>query len=196
MIDSKGDGHSRSAWIRMIERSDATGRLSELYDRWHRPDGDVDNILKIHSLNPPSLDGHYQFYRTLMFGKSDLSRARREMIAVVVSVANSCHYWIIHHGAGLLRVTKDKALVEQITQDYRRAKISPQEVAMLDYSVKLTKDPSSMKETDVEKLHQAGFSDSAILDIAQITGYFNFVNRLADGLGVELEDYWHDNKTD
>ena len=67
---------------------------------------------------------------------------------------------------------------------------------MLDYSVKLTKDPSSMKKTDVEKLHQTGFSDSAILDIAQITGYFNFVNRLADGLGVELEDYWHDNKTD
>ncbi len=53
-----------------------------------------------------------------------------------------------------------------------------------------------MKKTDVEKLHQTGFSDSAILDIAQITGYFNFVNRLADGLGVELEDYWHDNKTD
>ncbi len=63
---------------------------------------------------------------------------------------------------------------------------------MLDYSVKLTKDPSSMKKTDVEKLHQTGFSDSAILDIAQITGYFNFVNRLADGLGVELEDYWND----
>ena len=63
---------------------------------------------------------------------------------------------------------------------------------MLDYSVKLTKDPSSMKKTDVEKLHKTGFSDSAILDIAQITGYFNFVNRLADGLGVELEDYWND----
>ena len=67
---------------------------------------------------------------------------------------------------------------------------------MLDYSAKLTKDPSSMKETDVEKLRKTGFSDGAILDIAQITGYFNFVNRLADGLGVELEHYWHDNESD
>lgn len=92
MSDSKPDGHSRSAWIRMIERSDATGRLSELYDLWHRPDGDVDNILKIHSLNPESLKGHYEFYRTIMAGRSPLSKAQREMIAVVVSTVNNCHY--------------------------------------------------------------------------------------------------------
>ena len=52
----------------------------------------VDKILKIHSLNPRSLDGHYAFYKTLMYGTSDLSRAEREMIAVVVSRVNDCHY--------------------------------------------------------------------------------------------------------
>ncbi len=56
------------------------------------PEGVVDNILKIHSLNVPSLQGHYDFYRTLMYGKSDLGRVQREMIAVVVSVINKCHY--------------------------------------------------------------------------------------------------------
>lgn len=51
-----------------------------------------------------------------------------------------------------------------------------------------------MAKADVEKLQEEGFSDAAILDINQITGYFNFVNRLADGLGVELESYWHQRK--
>lgn len=67
-------------------------------------------------------------------------------------------------------------------------------MAMLDYVVKLTLTPWKMAKADVEKLQEEGFSDAAILDINQITGYFNFVNRLADGLGVELESYWHQRK--
>lgn len=61
---------------------------------------------------------------------------------------------------------------------------------MLDYAAKLTLEPWNMSESDVEGLREAGFSDSAILDICQVTSYFAFVNRLADGLGVELEHYW------
>ena len=63
---------------------------------------------------------------------------------------------------------------------------------MLDYAVKLTKTPWEMEQEDVEKLRREDFSDAAILDINQITGYYNFVNRLADGLGVELESYWRE----
>ena len=63
-------------------------------------------------------------------------------------------------------------------------------MAMLDYVVKLTKTPWETEADDIDKLREEGFSDAAILDINQITGYYNFVNRLADGLGVELESYW------
>ena len=80
------------AWIKVIKERQAQNSLKKFYEQHITPAGIVDNILKIHSLNPPSLEGHYQFYRTLMFGKSDLSRVQREMIAVVVSVANKCHY--------------------------------------------------------------------------------------------------------
>jgi uncharacterized peroxidase-related enzyme len=80
------------AWIRMIDEDEAQGRLRELYGRMQEPSGGVDNILKIHSLNPPSLQGHFEFYRALMRGPSPLSRAQREMIAVTVSAANRCHY--------------------------------------------------------------------------------------------------------
>lgn len=79
-------------WIRWIDEEEAEGRLGESYERLKTPAGKMDHILKIHSLNPPSLDDHYQLYRTLMFGRSGLSRAQREMIAVVVSAANGCHY--------------------------------------------------------------------------------------------------------
>jgi uncharacterized peroxidase-related enzyme len=80
------------AWIRTIGEDEAEGNLAEIYRRLVEPWGGVDNILKVHSLNPPSLAAHFELYKTLMRGKSGLSRAEREMIAVVVSAANRCHY--------------------------------------------------------------------------------------------------------
>ena len=80
------------AWIRMINEEDAQGELSGLYKQVREPWGGVDNILKIHSLNPESLRGHFELYKTLMRGRSDLSLIQREMIAVVVSAVNQCHY--------------------------------------------------------------------------------------------------------
>jgi uncharacterized peroxidase-related enzyme len=79
------------AWIQWVDEENATGTLRELYDRCGGPDG-IDHILKIHSLNPESLRGHYEYYRHLMHGPSQLSRREREMIAVVVSASNHCFY--------------------------------------------------------------------------------------------------------
>ena len=76
----------------MLGEDEASGRLAELYARLATPAGNVDNILKIHSLNPASLEGHYELYKTLMYGRSPLTRTQREMIGVVVSAANQCHY--------------------------------------------------------------------------------------------------------
>ncbi len=80
------------AWIHMIHEEDATGRLAELYEKYREPWGGVDHILKVHGLNPRSMKAHFDLYVTLMRGKSDLSRAQREMIAIVSSAANQCHY--------------------------------------------------------------------------------------------------------
>ena len=63
---------------------------------------------------------------------------------------------------------------------------------MLDYAVKLTHSPADVSGEDVERLRGEGFDDAGILDICQVTAYYNYVNRLADGLGVELEDFWKD----
>jgi uncharacterized peroxidase-related enzyme len=80
------------AWIRVIQEEEAEGELAESYRRYREPSGQVDNILKIHSLNPPSLETHFALYEHLMRGPSGLSRAERELIAVAVSYQNRCHY--------------------------------------------------------------------------------------------------------
>lgn len=93
-------------------------------------------------------------------------------------------------------MTRDDTLVQQLITDYQEADISVQDRAMLDYVVKLTLEPWSLEEADVQRLRDAGFSDREILDINQITGYYAYVNRLADGLGVDLEDFWNDSGSD
>jgi len=77
--------------------------------------------------------------------------------------------------------------VAALTQDYRTAAIDAADLAMLTFVDKLTRTPSAMTLGDVDELREAGFSDPAILDICQVAAYYAFVNRLADGLGVELE---------
>lgn len=85
-------------------------------------------------------------------------------------------------------MTRDEELVAGLGEDYRAVTLEAADRAMLDYAAKLTREPWSMEPTDVDALRAAGFSDTAILDINQVTGYYAYVNRLADGLGVELED--------
>ena len=80
------------AWIRVINEEEAEGRLADNYRKLTAPWGGVDNILKIHSLSPASLEVHYDFYRTLMRSSKELPKAKREMIATVVSQINHCVY--------------------------------------------------------------------------------------------------------
>ena len=80
------------AFIRYVEEADAPEDLRAMYAKYRDPGGWVDNILRIHGLNPPSLSAHFGLYRTLMRGRSELSVVQREMIAVTVSSINECHY--------------------------------------------------------------------------------------------------------
>jgi uncharacterized peroxidase-related enzyme len=92
-----------------------------------------------------------------------------------------------HHGAALHLLTKDTKLVEQLKKDYTSANLDEKTKSMLYYAVKLTKNPHGVTDGDVNILRSVGCTDREILDLCQITSYFNFVNRMAEGLGVELE---------
>ena len=94
-----------------------------------------------------------------------------------------------HHGEALRRLTNDDNLVAQLKRDHTSAPISAPDRTMLDYVAKLTRVPASIVEQDIEALRDVGFSDRAILDIAQITAYFAFVNRLANGAIAAIRGY-------
>jgi uncharacterized peroxidase-related enzyme len=84
-------------------------------------------------------------------------------------------------------VTLDKGLVEALEKDYASAPISVQDRVMLDYVVKLTKDATRVWKDDIEGLRKAGFDDQGILQITLIASWFNYINRVADALGVGRE---------
>lgn len=89
---------------------------------------------------------------------------------------------------------RDEDKVSAIERDYKNAPLTERERAILDYSYKLTRSPEQMERTDVKCLREAGLGDDEILDVCQVASYYNFVNRIADGLGVELEAYRNDTK--
>lgn len=173
------------AYIKTIHESDAEGELAEVYSALARSRGKVANIMKVHSLNPRAMQAHLELYVTLLFGRSKLKRPEREMIAVVVSAANRCDYCVHHHAEALAHYW-GKERAEQLASEPRVAGLLPREQAIADYARKLTLEPSSLHEGDVEALRAQGLEDSEILDVNLIVGYFNFVNRIALGLGVEF----------
>ncbi len=93
-----------------------------------------------------------------------------------------------HHRRGLRRLLEDDDLVERIETDFRTAGLDDRRVAMLEYVAKLTREPSEIRREDVERLRQVGFADADVLAICEVTSYYAYVNRIADGLGVDLEE--------
>lgn len=176
------------SYIRTIEESQATGELAELYARFSGPDGSVDNVLKVHSLNPPSMAAHCELYVQAMKVPSPVSRAEREMIGVVVSRTNNCAYCLTHHAAGLKRLLNAdrKPLADELASGDDRS-LTERERAMTRYAIKLTTDPSAITQSDLEAMRSVGLEDREILDVAQAAAYFAYANRIVLGLGVRLE---------
>ncbi|MDA3931891.1 MAG: peroxidase-related enzyme [Tenericutes bacterium] len=175
------------SWIKEIKKED-NPILKLLYETAEKRTGEkTANVLKVHSLKPKTLEAHMSLYETIMFGESELSRKQREMIGVVVSSANQCPYCAYHHGEAMVHVTENRELMEEIAKDYKMANLNEQDLAICVYSEKLTKTSYKMIEDDISLLRSVGLSDEAIFDVNQITAYFNYVNRIVHGLGVELE---------
>ncbi|MGD9585063.1 MAG: peroxidase-related enzyme [Lysobacterales bacterium] len=172
------------SWIKEIPPEQAEGKLGEVYAELQKKRGKVANILQVHSLRPDALTAHLNLYMDLLFAPGGLSRRQREMIAVVVSRGNNCDYCVSHHAEALARYLSDPEALRLISSDYRRHALAPADRALLDYAHKLTVTPSLVAEADISGLREHGFADADILLANLITAYFNFVNRIALGLGV------------
>lgn len=147
--------------------------------------GFVPNVLKAYAFDRNRLEAFVKMVDDLMLGDSALTKLEREMIAVVVSSVNHCHYCLVSHGAAVRYLSGDPHLGDTLVANYRAAPISDRQRAMLDFAWKITSSPAEIDDGDRQKLRDAGFSDRDIWDIVTVAGFFNMSNRVAGGVGME-----------
>jgi uncharacterized peroxidase-related enzyme len=153
--------------------------------------GFVPNVLKAYAFDMPKLSAFVAMYNDLMLAPSGLSKLEREMIAVAVSAHNRCYYCLVAHGAAVRQLSGDPPLGELMAMNYRAARLSPRERAMLDFAVKLTAAPWLIEEDDRAALRRAGFADRDIWDIAAVAGFFNMSNRVASATDMRPNSAYH-----
>jgi len=142
--------------------------------------GFTPNVFLAYGYKPEHFRAFFHYYDVLMKGPSELSRAEREMIVLAVSRVNGCTYCTVAHGAALRILSKNPALADQISANYRVADITPRQRAMLDFAVKLTERSAEIDNADFERLREHGFTDSDIWDIGAVAAFFNLSNRMAN----------------
>ncbi len=153
--------------------------------------GFVPNVLKAYAFDTGKLSAFVAMYNDLMLAPSGLSKLEREMIAVAVSAQNRCYYCLVAHGAAVRQLSGDPVLGELMAMNFRAARLSKRERAMLDFAVKLTAEPWKVEDADRAALRQAGFSDGDIWDIAAVAGFFNMTNRVASATDMRPNSVYH-----
>ncbi len=180
-----------SAWISMIRDESASPELRAALDLARTPSGTVDNVMRVHSHRPSTMVGHVKLYRAVLHDRSNtVPEWLQETIASYVSLINQCDYSYANHWANARHLIGDEARAVAIEAALRAG--TPQqafaglELAMLEYAAKLTREPGHMEPSDVARMRSLGADDGQILEVNQVCGYFNYVNRLLNGLGVSL----------
>ena len=181
------------AFINVIEPGQASGRLQKIYQRVQAPDGQVDNVLKIHSLRPHTLEGHMAIYKAVLHHSGNrLPEWYLEAIGVLVSRLNGCTYCATHHAEGMKRLLKAESIdsdayVLSLERNEPGEPFTPREQLGLAYARKLTQIPGQIEQVDIDGLRNVGFDDGEILEMNQVTAYFCYANRTVSGLGVNTE---------
>ncbi len=191
-VDTIPSKTKQMSWIETIDYNMAKGKLKRLYKRVKGPDDNVDNVLKIHSLRPHTLEGHMVLYKAVLHHSGNtLPKWYLETLGVYVSHLNRCDYCFDHHFAGLQRLlnndAKSKQILEAIKSDGLATVLDAKYTSGASYAKKLTLDVQAIVEEDYSILTDAGFSDGEILEINQVVSYFNYVNRSVIGLGASTE---------
>jgi uncharacterized peroxidase-related enzyme len=181
-----------SAWIKMLTDEEADSELLETLALARTPHGTVDNVMRVHSLRPNTMRGHVTLYRAALHDDANtIPMWLQETISSYVSMLNKCPYSLANHWANARHLINDDEKADRIESalqnDQPENAFDGAELALLQYARKLTLHPADMVESDVTSLKQAGLDDGEILEANQIIGYFNYVNRLLNGLGVTTE---------
>jgi uncharacterized peroxidase-related enzyme len=179
------------SWFPVADRSTLAPETQALFAQLEEKLGFVPNVFRAFAWRGARFDKWRAHFEDLMQPTPGLGKAEREMISVVVSMQNQCLYCLAAHGFAVRALLKDPVLGDRITLDYRRAGLNERQMAMLDWAVKITLDPVTCEEGDVDDLRELGFSDEDIWDIAEVAAMFNFTNRLSSATGMMPNPEYH-----
>lgn len=184
-------------WIKYILPEDATGRLEQLYKKYQRANRTVANIITAHSVRPHILEGHMAFYRSVLgHSANTLPVWFLEAVGVYVSAFNKCAYCVDHHrhfGGQAFDGTQAEwnAIADAMIAGEPDTVLDARQAALVHYAGKVTKDPASVSQTDIDALRDLGADDGEIFEVNQVAGYFAYANRTVLGLGVTLDGEVH-----
>ena len=181
-----------AAWIEMISDEEADEELLEVLKLARTPHGTVDNVMRVHSLRPNTMRGHVVLYRAALHDEANtIPMWLQETISSYVSILNDCPYSLANHWTNARHLIGDDERADKIEAALHARRpeeaFEGAELAFMDYAEKLTLSPGSMQQADVEAMKAEGIDDGQILEANQIIGYFNYVNRCLNGLGVTTE---------
>ena len=162
-----------SAWIKMLSNQEASENLINLFDLVKTPHGTIDNVMRIHSLRPNTMKGHYTLYKSVLHDEENcIPTWLQETISSYVSILNDCEYSFANHWKNAEYLINDKIKSNLILKALKKKKIesffSGKELALLNYAEKLTLYPKKMVKSDVENLKNLGIQDGEILEANQI----------------------------
>ena len=176
----------------MIADADASGTVKEMFDLVRTPHGTVDNVMRVHSLRPHTMQGHVTLYRSVLHNPDNtLPFWFLEVVASYTSMLNRCDYSLTHHFTNVRRLLADEqradAVYAALQSGDLESEFAGKHLALLRYAGKLTVAVGDMDAADYTALQAAGCEDGEILEVNQVCAYFNYSNRLLNGLGVTTE---------
>ena len=153
--------------------------------------GFVPNVLRAHAFDIDKLNAFTALYNDLMLAPSGLTKLEREMVAVVVSATNRCHYCLVAHGAAVRQLSGDPQLGEALVTNWRVADVDARMRAMLAFAEKITLASATIEEADRQTLRDHGLSDRDIWDLANVAAFFNMSNRVASATAMQPNAEYH-----
>ncbi len=153
--------------------------------------GFIPNVFLALAHRPEEFRAFFAYHDALMEKEGGLTKAEREMIVVATSGANECQYCVIAHGAILRIRAKDPLVADQVAINYRKADITPRQMAMLDFAMQVALQAATVGDEDLEDLRDHGFSDEDIWDIGAIAAFFALSNRMANLTSMRPNDEFY-----
>jgi uncharacterized peroxidase-related enzyme len=170
------------SWIETVDDVGPTPEQAALVEAVSPvPEGRLYYAVLAHDV--PALEERTGLFNAVMYGPGGLRRADRELASVAASLVNGCVYCTSVHARRYIQLTKDAETMERLLAEGVETELGARERAVVDYAVKLTRDPAAMTAADLAPLRAIGLSDMEILDVTQATAMFAWANRLMQTLG-------------